>query len=274
MTNTGFEGDHRLNKLLEEIHRTTEQVFLENRWNPGLIENIRIRTRVRLAPILGLDTTVPGEEFRTAVRQAVLESYQEQTEEEWKKILLWESGKKSYPGWIDGFHDEYRGVVRSKLRASGAKEQDLEDLCQEVWRRIHDNIQKVRGPELRSYEGWMGKIAFNLAKDDYRRKEHSTLDQASHACDDPESNKSVEETLEQLYAEGRSAICHPEATMNFLLDLRAHYDHWSPQRQMIFDLHVAGYTQVEIAGEVGLSQSSVHEHLKKIFSEAEQLRNH
>lgn len=271
MANSGGDGDHGLNQLIEAFESISEKIVLESGWDPGLMENIRVRARARLTEVISLETTVPGAEFTFAVKRAILESYREQTPQDWDTIVLWERGKRSYPDAMDDLHRRYRNLVMARLRGSGVEDLNLEDLSQEVWIRVNDNIQKVRGPELRSYEGWLATIATNVARDAHRRKEHSALDQADHGHEDPESSLSVEEFFELQCAESPAAVRHPEVEMNFYLDLRRYYNRWTLQEQRMFDLCVAGYTQTEIARMVGLSQSTVNGHLKKIFLQTEQL---
>jgi len=132
------------------------------------------------------------------------------------------------------------------LRRGGATQEDAEDLVQEAILRLH--IYTRTGAEVRNPEAFVTRTAFNLAVDAYRR-----------ARGDRYESNPIEEldlidpgpTPDEVFAAEQR-----------LLKMKEALDRVSSRTREIFLMHrLQGFSHMEIARKLGISQSAVEKHV-------------
>lgn len=69
--------------------------------------------------------------------------------------------------WYVKMHGEFIGVLLEKYRNSGLRREDAEDIYQEVYMSIRENMEKGRVADATTWKSYIMKIGFNMASKKY-----------------------------------------------------------------------------------------------------------
>ncbi len=136
----------------------------------------------------------------------------------------------------------YHARLFSFLRSRVAEDVSAEDLLQELFIRVHHNLCCLPPPE--KMDGWLYRIARNLVIDHYRSRQMTV----------PLTSEFPFEH-EELDAEPSALLA---------LSLREMVDELpEPYRQALLLTEYQGISQVELAGQLGLSVSAVKSRVQR-----------
>jgi RNA polymerase sigma-70 factor, ECF subfamily len=138
-------------------------------------------------------------------------------------------------------HDRYYERVRKFILASVKDDSAADDLIQETFVRVQENLGKLRDES--KLTSWIFRIAYHLCQDHFRAvKRSSTHESISEGLIDVEE-VSVQKKLEQ----GQMSRCVQDQ-MNLLLE---------SQRSVLIFADVMDFSQQEIADILGISVDAV-----------------
>lgn len=147
-----------------------------------------------------------------------------------------------------GVAERYRpSIYRYVLRLVG-DENRADDLTQEVFLRVHRHLGEVKDPG--AMEAWLYRIATNVCYDRFRTREHRLPALPLLATDEERGSVASEEMAlrpDQLLEQSEMSDC----VLRFLTELPPSY------RQVILLHDLQGYTDPEIAQQLGLSLPNV-----------------
>lgn len=144
--------------------------------------------------------------------------------------------------------------IRDKVARSVAgivPQKDLEDVVQETFLRIHDlkDSQRIRNPE-----AFILQTARNLALDQLKRADTRLV----------EGHDNVESIAEARTEEGEDPVLREvSATRSFGDFCNAVYQLPEQCRRVFVLRKIYGFSQREIAGLLGISESSVEKHVAR-----------
>ncbi len=94
-----------------------------------------------------------------------------------------------------GIHDQYYRRVRKFILASVKNESIADDLVQETFIRIQENLESVRDPE--KISSWIFRIAYHLCQDHFRALKKSSSQEEIHEGLATLQESPVQKELEQ-----------------------------------------------------------------------------
>jgi RNA polymerase sigma-70 factor (ECF subfamily) len=138
-------------------------------------------------------------------------------------------------------HDEFYERVKKFIQASVKNESAADDLVQEAFMKIQENLDSVRDPA--KVSAWIFRIAHNLCQDYFRTLKKSSSHEEIHDGLVNIQETSVQKKMEQ----GEMSQC-VQAQLNLLPE--------SLRSVLIFS-DVMGFSQQEIADILGLTVENV-----------------
>ena len=94
-----------------------------------------------------------------------------------------------------GIHDQYYHRVRKFILASVKNESVADDLVQETFIKIQENLDSLRDPE--KISSWIFRIAYHLCQDHFRILKKSSSQEDIHDALVTLQDSSIQEELEQ-----------------------------------------------------------------------------
>lgn len=140
-----------------------------------------------------------------------------------------------------GIHDQYYHRVRNFILASVKNESVADDLVQETFIKIRENLDSLRNPE--KISSWIFRIAYHLCQDHFRVLKKSSSQEEIHEGLVTLQESSVQKELEQ----GEMSRCVQDRLS--LLPQR--------QRSVIIFADVMDFDHQEIANILGLTVENV-----------------
>jgi RNA polymerase sigma-70 factor (ECF subfamily) len=158
-----------------------------------------------------------------------------------------------------GIHDQYYHRVRKFILASVKNESVADDLVQETFIKIQENLNSLRDPE--KISSWIFRIAYHLCQDHFRLLKKSSFQEEIHDGLVTLQESPVQKELEQ----GEMSQCVQDK-LNLLPEA---------QRSVIIFADIMDFSQQEIADILGLTVENVkvrlhraRKKLKAILEEA------
>jgi RNA polymerase sigma-70 factor (ECF subfamily) len=140
------------------------------------------------------------------------------------------------------FGGHLRGFIRSRVR----NDFDADDILQDVFRKIHDNVNQVEDDTRR--QAWLFRIARNAIVDYYRSKSRTP-------------SVSIEETGIHLVAHEEDNDNLNQTVASWLKDMIA--DLPEKYREAIVLTEIEGLTQKELAERLGISISGAKSRVQR-----------
>ena len=140
-----------------------------------------------------------------------------------------------------GIHDQYYHRVRKFILASVKNESVADDLVQETFIKIQENLDRVREPE--KISSWIFRIAYHLCQDHFRGLKKSSSQEEIHDGLVALQESSAQKELEQ----GEMSRCVQDK-LSLLPET---------QRSVIIFADIMDFSQQEIADILGLSVENV-----------------
>ena len=140
-----------------------------------------------------------------------------------------------------GIHDQYYERVRKFILASVKNESVADDLVQETFIRIQENLDSVRDPE--KISSWIFRIAYHLCQDHFRLLKKSSSQEEIHDGLVTLQESPVQKELEQ----GEMSRCVQDK-LNLLPE---------SQRSVIILADIMDFSHQEIADILGLTVENV-----------------
>jgi RNA polymerase sigma-70 factor (ECF subfamily) len=138
-------------------------------------------------------------------------------------------------------HDRYYQRVRKFILASVKNESVADDLIQETFIRIQENLEKVRDPE--KISSWIFQIAHRLCQDHFRTLKKSSTQEEIH-----DGLANLEETpLQKKLEQGEMSQCVQDK-LSLLPE---------SQRSIIIFSDIMEFSHQEIADILGLTAENV-----------------
>jgi RNA polymerase sigma-70 factor (ECF subfamily) len=147
--------------------------------------------------------------------------------------------------WIEmdllGIHDQYYHRVRKFILASVKNDSVADDLVQETFMKIQENLDSVRDPE--KISSWIFRIAYHLCQDHFRVMKKSSSQEEIH-----EGLVNIQETpVQKKMEQGEMSQCVRDK-LNLLPEA---------QRSVILFADVMDFSHQEIADILGLTVENV-----------------
>ncbi len=136
------------------------------------------------------------------------------------------------------FHERLRRFICSRI----SNENDAEDILQEVFMRIHSNLERVR--EMDRLESWVYQIARNAIIDYYRSRRESVELTEVHPSPEASPEQDTAESIRPYIRQLVQSL--PE-----------------PYRDALIQTEFQGVSQVELAQRLGLSISAVKSRVQR-----------
>jgi RNA polymerase sigma-70 factor, ECF subfamily len=140
-----------------------------------------------------------------------------------------------------GIHDQYYRRVRKFILASVKNESAADDLVQETFIKIQENLDSVRDPE--KISSWIFRIAYHLCQDHFRVLKKSSSQEEIHDGLVNLQESPVQKKMEQ----GEMSQCVQDK-LNLLPEA---------QRSVIIFADVMDFSHQEIADILGLTVENV-----------------
>jgi len=140
-----------------------------------------------------------------------------------------------------GIHDQYYHRVRKFILASVKNESVADDLVQETFIKIQENLNSLRDPE--KISSWIFRIAYHLCQDHFRLLKKSSFQEEIHDGLVTLQESPVQKELEQ----GEMSQCVQDK-LNLLPEA---------QRSVIIFADIMDFSQQEIADILGLTVENV-----------------
>jgi len=140
-----------------------------------------------------------------------------------------------------GIHDQYYHRVRKFILASVKNESVADDLVQETFIKIQENLDSVRDPE--KISSWIFRIAYHLCQDHFRTLKKSSSHEEIHDGLVTLQESPIQKKLEQ----SEMSQCVQDK-LNLLPEA---------QRSVIIFSDVMDFSQQEIADILGLTVENV-----------------
>ena len=121
---------------------------------------------------------------------------------------------RSLPGHGEAFHQLYERHARDVLRfvaARADRQSDAEDLCQNIWIKVHEALIKG-GFDGRNFRGWLFRVASNVVIDQARKRKPPTTSLTAnphHEPIDPPDHREETGRLAAQVADLVAAGAHP-----------------------------------------------------------------
>ena len=145
---------------------------------------------------------------------------------------------------------QYQGLCYHIIHRMVRHPDDTRELCQDTFLRVHRYLHQYRGES--SLQGWIGQVAYSVAKRHLERKRIPLQDAA-----DPETHQALLENvgdgfdLEGATADEESARC-----------LHAEIEKLPPMQRTLLTLyHLDEIPIAEIAAMTGLAEGTIKSHL-------------
>jgi len=145
---------------------------------------------------------------------------------------------------------QYQGLCFHIIQRMVRQPDDTRELCQDAFLRVHKYLHQYRGES--SLQGWIGQVAYSVAKRHLERKRIPLQDAA-----DPETHQALLENvgdgfdLEGATADEESARC-----------LHAEIEKLPPMQRTLLTLyHLDEIPIAEIAAMTGLAEGTIKSHL-------------
>jgi RNA polymerase sigma factor (sigma-70 family) len=145
---------------------------------------------------------------------------------------------------------QYQGLCFHIIQRMVRQPDDTRELCQDAFLRVHKYLHQYRGES--SLQGWIGQVAYSVAKRHLERKRIPVQDAA-----DPEAHQALLENvgdgfdLEGATADEESARC-----------LHAEIEKLAPMQRTLLTLyHLDEIPIGEIAEMTGLAEGTIKSHL-------------
>jgi RNA polymerase sigma-70 factor, ECF subfamily len=135
-------------------------------------------------------------------------------------------------------YDEYHGRVKKVLLALVRDEWIADDLTQETFVRVQDNLAQLRAPE--KLASWIFRIAYNLSQDHFRKKGESL---AYDSSDHEESEIAHENSTEKQFEQHQMGACVQEVIHRLPESLRT----------VIILFDIMEFNQREVADILGIT---------------------
>jgi len=138
-------------------------------------------------------------------------------------------------------HDQYYHRVRKFILASVKNESAADDLTQETFIRIQENLESVRDPE--KISSWIFRIAYHLCQDHFRNLKKSSAQEELH-----DGLVNIEETpVQKKLEQGEMSQCVQDK-LSLLPE---------SQRSIIIFADIMEFRHQEIADILGLTAENV-----------------
>lgn len=116
--------------------------------------------------------------------------------------------------WYDKLRPEFVDLLMSKYKGSKMRLEDAENIYQDIFIAIHDNLEKGRIDESKSWSNYVMRIGLNMASKKYRLiRLGSSIYESDSNTEEAIStiSKKVEEKYKELYGEDETLYNNPEA---------------------------------------------------------------
>ena len=142
---------------------------------------------------------------------------------------------------VFSIHDHYYQRVRKFILASVKNESAADDLVQETFIRIQENLKSIRDPE--KISSWIFSIAYHLCQDHFRTRKKSSTQEEIH-----DGLVNIGETpLQKRLEQGEMSQCVQDK-LRLLPET---------QRSIIIFADIMEFSQQEIADILGLTVENV-----------------
>lgn len=116
--------------------------------------------------------------------------------------------------WYDKLRPDFLDLLMSKYKGSKLRLEDAENIYQDIFIAIHDNLEQGRIDESMSWRSYIMRIGFNMASKKYRGI--GTRESLSGSADDEEVSASelsaeVQKRINEMSEEDDSLYKDPEA---------------------------------------------------------------
>jgi RNA polymerase sigma-70 factor (ECF subfamily) len=154
------------------------------------------------------------------------------------------------PGAFERLVRQYQGLCFHVINRMVRHPDDTRELCQDAFLRVHKYLHQYRGES--SLQGWVGQVAYSVAKRHLERKRIPIQDAA-----DPDAHQALLENagdgfdLEASTADEESARC-----------LHAEIEKLPPLQRTVLTLyHLDEVPIAEISAMTGLAEGTIKSHL-------------